>query len=975
MDFHSRKKARVFLSYAGEDRALAEHFLARLRDDAVEAAASIWYDPDLTPARDYDEEILERLGRADIALVLASPAYRESSYCIERELPVVRERQASGACQARVIRLRESDLGRPFDGLAVWPRGGETVERTFPTSGEWDELRTWFKIEICRALVSRNHDRYGGRTRATELARRRNERSSRRIHDDLTELHDELGVVCLGSPGYALAVLCGGAIAAILGTAMKAVLLPGAPGSVLGWVLFFAALGTAAGVVRTIPALLGGYLAARTSVGARVVPVAAGMTVVAFEAAVHGVLLGLPAGVAVHLGGWQLDPGLLGTAVLSCVLGGYGAWSSLRAFGPKRLKVFADVERVYRPPEPAWITVDPTEPEAAARERAPDRPSPSEPTAASGGEAPRESAGRAVAAEERRGDDDTPAPDATTAEEVRLGLVVLAASDRPADTEAFLSALRAAGTEDALRLDLVTGGKLGPWDLSPCLGERGAVDYFVVLATRDLMESCLPALLAAHLSSIDEYDRPRVYPVLVDRGLGPDAPLLNLQGLPVGRLVIEDWPIRESAWRSVASSLRHQIATDFLAELNGFLRKAVAEERDARERSGVGSGPLALTETERLLASHDRLMRDFDLSSGYVFADPRYDFAHYPFRDRRIYWTKRKALTWTTVGGVCFGLFALVFEPTAASAAVVPLAGFLVALALLGVRDTLDYATMRLDAYWSERIGTIDLLFGVDVERRLAPILRRAARVVAPAAGVAVAAVAAFVASAVPSAPYGKLGFWALGAAIGLGCYVASRYRVPAITVSREAPTPSSSQWSRRGLRVRYRAPREHHADLERSRIDGKRPPQPRVIEGYHMELSLSVGMVLRALLDTAWLFATGFFVFGAAAVGGLPEFLGWALAFYSIAVPLRWMRRHPSRSWSAYKRELFLPALWDMGHYYLFGLLAGVLKALLSVEDDTFLPIALAGILLLTFAKRLDGLLAKASRQHLPEDDLSLPD
>jgi hypothetical protein len=208
VDIYDPLKAQVFISYARYDQPLVANLVDRLKDEAIAAAAVLWYDPDLTPGREWDEEIMTRLHEADVILVLASPKFFQSHYCTERELPAIRQR-ANGLVQqstflseqplthtpVRVIRLRDFDEPRSeIEGLDIWPDADRTLEVIAPDGPEIRELRTWLKVEICKALVRRHADCYHHRSREEEIKRRNENQDSSARSDDLSFLHHELGV-------------------------------------------------------------------------------------------------------------------------------------------------------------------------------------------------------------------------------------------------------------------------------------------------------------------------------------------------------------------------------------------------------------------------------------------------------------------------------------------------------------------------------------------------------------------------------------------------------------------------------------------------------------------------------------------------------------------------------------------------------------------------------------------------------------
>jgi len=58
MDIPEYQQAKVFISYTRNDRTLMKNFKDQLlSDQAIKQAANIWYDKELTPGRQWNEEI------------------------------------------------------------------------------------------------------------------------------------------------------------------------------------------------------------------------------------------------------------------------------------------------------------------------------------------------------------------------------------------------------------------------------------------------------------------------------------------------------------------------------------------------------------------------------------------------------------------------------------------------------------------------------------------------------------------------------------------------------------------------------------------------------------------------------------------------------------------------------------------------------------------------------------------------------
>jgi hypothetical protein len=108
---------RVFYSYARVDKKqrdkLAKHLSPLERLGLIET----WYDNEILPGDNFSQEIADKLGAADIVLLLISPEFVDSRYCYEVELPKAMARQAKN--QARVIPI----VIRPTNAWDKLPAG------------------------------------------------------------------------------------------------------------------------------------------------------------------------------------------------------------------------------------------------------------------------------------------------------------------------------------------------------------------------------------------------------------------------------------------------------------------------------------------------------------------------------------------------------------------------------------------------------------------------------------------------------------------------------------------------------------------------------------------------------------------------------------------------------------------------------------------------------------------------------------
>jgi len=121
-------RVSVFLSYAHRDerlRAELEKHLSPLRRSAL---IETWDDRRITPGVELDTAIDQRLGTADLVLLLISPDFINSEYCYRREMRAALRRHAKGQARVIPIILRPVDWVRtPIGRLLATPRDAKPV--------------------------------------------------------------------------------------------------------------------------------------------------------------------------------------------------------------------------------------------------------------------------------------------------------------------------------------------------------------------------------------------------------------------------------------------------------------------------------------------------------------------------------------------------------------------------------------------------------------------------------------------------------------------------------------------------------------------------------------------------------------------------------------------------------------------------------------------------------------------------------
>ena len=121
-------RVSVFLSYAHRDERLREELDKHLSPLRRSALIDTWHDRKISPGRDLDAEIDQRLASADLVLLLISPDFINSDYCYRREMRRALQRHAKGLARIIPIILRPVDwLRTPIGRLLATPKDAKPV--------------------------------------------------------------------------------------------------------------------------------------------------------------------------------------------------------------------------------------------------------------------------------------------------------------------------------------------------------------------------------------------------------------------------------------------------------------------------------------------------------------------------------------------------------------------------------------------------------------------------------------------------------------------------------------------------------------------------------------------------------------------------------------------------------------------------------------------------------------------------------
>lgn len=128
---------RAFISYSHQDAGALNRLHVHLANLQREGRIETWYDRDILAGNVLDDEISQALEATDLFLLMVSPDFIASSYCVEREMQRALERHDAG--EARVVPI----IVEPCDWAAMpqlrrlkaVPKDGEPIS-------EWANVNT-----------------------------------------------------------------------------------------------------------------------------------------------------------------------------------------------------------------------------------------------------------------------------------------------------------------------------------------------------------------------------------------------------------------------------------------------------------------------------------------------------------------------------------------------------------------------------------------------------------------------------------------------------------------------------------------------------------------------------------------------------------------------------------------------------------------------------------------------------------------
>ena len=123
----------IFMSYSHKDTLLRDELATHLSNLKRQGVISEWYDGDIAPGTDWNEQIELHLNTAQLILLLISADFLASDFCYSNQMQQAISRHKANQARVIPIILRPTDWeGAPFSHLKALPTDGKAVTR-WPT--------------------------------------------------------------------------------------------------------------------------------------------------------------------------------------------------------------------------------------------------------------------------------------------------------------------------------------------------------------------------------------------------------------------------------------------------------------------------------------------------------------------------------------------------------------------------------------------------------------------------------------------------------------------------------------------------------------------------------------------------------------------------------------------------------------------------------------------------------------------------
>lgn len=157
------KTLKIFISYSHMDMKYKERLLTTLKALEQIYNIDVWHDGKILAGGDINKNVLAELGCSDIVLLLVTPNFLASWYCMEVELKKSINRMKKGECIVIPVMFLNCtlDSSLPFYNLNRVPRDGKPICKFKPQLGGCTEATNMIKDMIDVAFPSSKKKKKG----------------------------------------------------------------------------------------------------------------------------------------------------------------------------------------------------------------------------------------------------------------------------------------------------------------------------------------------------------------------------------------------------------------------------------------------------------------------------------------------------------------------------------------------------------------------------------------------------------------------------------------------------------------------------------------------------------------------------------------------------------------------------------------------------------------------------------------------
>lgn len=118
----------IFYCYARKDKSLRDRLDVQLGWYKRRYQLTSWYDREIFPGQEWEYVIDKHLNAAHLILLLISPDFMNSDYCLSKEMHRALERHQEGSCWVIPILMRPTNFeGAPFSHLQLLPKDAKPI--------------------------------------------------------------------------------------------------------------------------------------------------------------------------------------------------------------------------------------------------------------------------------------------------------------------------------------------------------------------------------------------------------------------------------------------------------------------------------------------------------------------------------------------------------------------------------------------------------------------------------------------------------------------------------------------------------------------------------------------------------------------------------------------------------------------------------------------------------------------------------